>query len=308
MDFTHVLGLGGTDVSQDEAREKVQLYINLKLASSGQPTCIPENVEHFFGLSRDLLRSYREKNRLLSNYQCPIDRRIQDFLGRYLDDTGQEEIPTLPGHTFVLDRHGVARELSLPMDGQTCSTLTSSRATVSGRAFCTIQPATGAPPRALSTLSKVVSRSPVTRKQFQSLSFASLLREALSPPQDLMLLPFTADQPEPAHMFVSLLLRPVVCPAIPGADAEKSMEIRFVAPGNLTSNLDFVESIFGNGGNPNLAEFDAALDVEHWTGHSGYVLLAPHLTQFTKKALGLPHIGLRQRASTRGRHVLGDRR
>ena len=78
-------------------------------------------------------------------------------------------------------------------------------------------------------------------------------------------------------MFVSLLLRPVVCPEIPGMEAEKSMEMRFFAPGNLVGNLDFVESIFGNGGNPYLAEFDSALDVEHWTGHTGCVILAPHL-------------------------------
>ena len=57
------------------------------------------------------------------------------------------------------------------------------------------------------------------------------------------------------------------------------MEIRFFAPGNLVSNLDFVESIFGNGGNPTLAEFDAALDVEHWSGHTGCVILAPHLVR-----------------------------
>jgi hypothetical protein len=38
------------------------------------------------------------------------------------------------------------------------------------------------------------------------------------------------------------------------------MEIRFFAPGNLVSNLDFVESIFGNAGDPFLPENDAGLD------------------------------------------------
>ena len=55
------------------------------------------------------------------------------------------------------------------------------------------------------------------------------------------------------------------------------MEIRFFAPGNLVSNLDFVETIFGNGGDPSLPQNDAGLDVEHWTGHTGCVILAPHL-------------------------------
>ena len=55
------------------------------------------------------------------------------------------------------------------------------------------------------------------------------------------------------------------------------------------SNLDFVESIFGNGGDPYLPENDASLDPERWTGHTGCVILAPHLTRVTKQSLGLPH-------------------
>ena len=55
------------------------------------------------------------------------------------------------------------------------------------------------------------------------------------------------------------------------------------------SNLDFVERIFGNGGDPDLPENDAALDAAHWTGHTGCVILAPHLVNFRKADLGLPH-------------------
>jgi hypothetical protein len=67
------------------------------------------------------------------------------------------------------------------------------------------------------------------------------------------------------------------------------MEIRFFAPGSLVSNLDFVEGIFGNGGDPYLPENDSALDALHWTGHTGCVILAPHLVGMRKKDLGLPH-------------------
>ena len=89
-------------------------------------------------------------------------------------------------------------------------------------------------------------------------------------------------------MFVSLLLRPLVCPAT-GTDPKKTMEMRFFAPGSLVSNLDFVEAIFGNGGDPYLPENDAALDVAHWTGHTGCVILAPHLAGLKKNDVGLPH-------------------
>ena len=58
----------------------------------------------------------------------------------------------------------------------------------------------------------------------------------------------------------------------------------------MVSNLDFVESIFGNAGDPYLSENDAALDPAHWTGHTGCVVLAPHLVLLSKKELGLPHV------------------
>ena len=119
--------------------------------------------------------------------------------------------------------------------------------------------------------------------------FAALFRHALSPPDDAA---GRAVHGQPAasrrRAFVSLLLRPIVCPEVPGVGAEKTMEVRFFAPGGLVSNLDFVESIFGNAGDPYLPENDAGLDVEHWTGHTGCVILAPHLTRLTKKELGLP--------------------
>ncbi len=67
------------------------------------------------------------------------------------------------------------------------------------------------------------------------------------------------------------------------------MEVRFFAPGSLVSNLDFVESIFGNAGDPFLPENDSGLDVECWTGHTGCVILAPHLSELKKKDVGLPH-------------------
>jgi len=105
-----------------------------------------------------------------------------------------------------------------------------------------------------------------------------------------MALPFTANQEEQVRLFVSLLLRPLVCPAT-GSEPAKTMETRFFAPASLVSNLDFVEGIFGNGGDPYLPENDAALDVMHWTGHTGCVIIAPHLLGMNKKDLGLPQCG-----------------
>ncbi len=115
MEFERSLGLGVDIDNQDEERKRFHLYINLKLAASGMPTCMDESSSEFMEISQDLLKAFREKGRLLSSYLCPSDQRIQDFLGRYLRDLDLERMPVLPNTTFILDRHGVARELSLPM-------------------------------------------------------------------------------------------------------------------------------------------------------------------------------------------------
>ncbi|HEC16001.1 MAG TPA: hypothetical protein ENI99_05430 [Sedimenticola sp.] len=288
MDFERALGLGKTALDPQEERDRLHLYINLKLASSGQPTCIRGNSAAFMDTAEDLLKSFREKSRLLSAHYCPADRRIQDFLDRYLGDLGLDRIPALPTNSFVLDRHGVARELSLPEgEDRFISDIVSSYRVKQGVLH---NPASD---RRTTKGSFHIAEGglpvPGDKKAVPRRTFALLLARALQPPEGLLTIPFTAGQPAPARMFVSLLLRPVICPEIPGREPDKSMEIRFFAPASLVSNLDFVESIFGNGGNPNLPENDAALDVDHWSGHSGCVILAPHLAGLSKKALGLPH-------------------
>jgi hypothetical protein len=129
---------------------------------------------------------------------------------------------------------------------------------------------------------------PDDKKAVPAEVYGRLVRHALNPPRALLQLPFTATAAEQAECFVSLHLRPVVCPAVPRFTPQRAMETRFFVPGALVANLDFVERIFGNAGDPNLPENDAALDPEHWTGHTGGVILAPHLSQLTKQELGLP--------------------
>ncbi len=289
LDYERTLGLSESIANAEDERKRLHLYINLKLAASGQPTCVDANSVEFMSTAQDLLKAFREKGRLLSSYYCPVDQRIQDFISRYLRHLDLDPVPALPSNSFILDRHGVARELSIPMgEDEFHSDIVSSYRVRQGILH---NPASD---RRTTEGSFHVAEGglpvPGDKKAVPVSAFARILEKSLTPPRELLKIPFTSSQPEPAHMFVSLLLRPVVCPEIPGKQPEKSMEIRFFAPGNLVSNLDFVESIFGNGGNPNLAEFDSALDVDHWSGHTGCVILAPHLVEFTKKELGLPHV------------------
>ncbi|MDD5364767.1 MAG: hypothetical protein PHR30_05455 [Gallionellaceae bacterium] len=279
--------LGAAVVNEDESRASIQMYINLKLAASGQPPCQDGRDHAFLLVAEDLLKSYREKSRLLAGYLCPPDRRVQDFLDGYLADTGVA-VARLPENTLNLDRDGMAREISLPQNGDVFRNEYVSSYRI--RNGVLHNPASD---RRTTKGSFHIAEGglpiPGDKKAVPHKVFANLFREALNPPDDLLTIPYTLDQPQEARMFASLLLRPIVCPEIPGREAEKTMEIRFFAPGSLVSNLDFVESIFGNGGNPFLSSNDAGLDVEHWTGHTGCVILAPHLNRYSKKYLGLPH-------------------
>ena len=288
MDFSQALGLNRSEQDPVLLHQNLHLYINLKLASCGQPTCLKGEPIEFMATADDMLRSFVEKNRQLVSHHYPADQRIQDFLNSYLADLNLENIPTLPIMTFELDRHGIARELSLPVgQNEFHSDCVSSYKVKQGVLH---NPAND---RRTTKGSFHIAAGglpvPGDKKEVPKQTYAAMLMHALNPPKDLMVLPYTANEETTANMFCSLLLRPTVCPEIPGIAEEKSMEIRFFAPGTLVSNLDFVETIFGNGGNPALPEFDAALDVEHWTGHSGCVILAPHLVKLTKKNLGLPH-------------------
>jgi hypothetical protein len=260
-------------------------HINVKLALIGCPPVVVESNTEFSQIVSAMAAQSREKDRLLGSHLNPVDQRIQTFLYDYLQDVPVTKLPT---RTFTLDRAGLARVLSLPIDRDEFS----SEIINSYRVANGVLHNPKSDRRTTQGIFHVTEGGlpiPDDKSAVPIITFAKLLALALNPPRDIMRLPFTATQPEPAECFVSLLLRPLVCPEVPGYTSEKRMEVRFFVPGNLVSNLDFVESIFGNGGDPLLPENDSALDAEHWTGHTGCVILAPHLVKTTKKAAGLPH-------------------
>jgi len=264
-------------------------YINLKLASIGCPFFGQTEDFPFIALSKSLLANYQEQSRLLSDYLCPTDRRIQNFLYDYVGEVDLDAPFRLPGRTFVLDRPGLARILSMPPDADYYeSDIMQSYRLANGILHNPVNDR-----RTTQGVFHVAEGGlPVAddKRAVPKSVFARLLYHALNPPAQLLQLPFTHTQPEKAETMVSLLLRPLVCPAVPNFTPEKRMEIRFFVPGSMVGNLDFVESIFGNGGDPYLPENNAGIDAGHWSGHTGCVILAPHLTRLTKKELGLPHV------------------
>ena len=276
----------GPAIASPEEEKRLREFVNLKLAARGQEIVGDEGDYPFLDLGRSLIASFQEKTRLLSDYLCPVDQAIHDYLAKTLGDTTTPAL--VPAGALVLERHGIGRMLSLPPDqDEFKSSILSSYRVHQG--VCHNPAADRRTTKGVFHVAEGGFPVPADKKSVPLQTFAGLLKAALNPPEDIMVLPFTGTSEHPSKLFVSLLLRPIVCPEIPGVSKERRMEVRFFAPGNLVSNLDFVESIFGNGGDPYLPENDSRLDTAHWSGHTGCVILAPQLTQLKKKDLGLPH-------------------
>ena len=286
MDTSNSLNANAFPAAHAIAVDDLNAAINLRLALLGLPLAADADGASLTALMAPILARQREQSRRLADRLCPVDTRIQNFLKDYLADSGST--PHLPGRTLVLDQAGLARGLSLPANGDFFkSPLLSSYRLRNGVLH---NPANDR--RTTAGVFHVAEGGlpiPDDKLAVPKVTFAKLLDLALNPPADSLRLPFTAGEPAPAQCFVSLLLRPLVLPAVPGYSTAKRMETRFFVPGGLVSNLDFVESIFGNAGDPYLPENDASLDPDSWTGHTGCVILAPHLTHIPKHLLGLPH-------------------
>ena len=289
MDRQRMLGLNDDGTTFTPDRRDVIRYINLKLASLDFAPAGGPGDSSLVSFASDLLAHYKEFARLLRNYLCPADQRIQDFLHAMLGNVIEPSRIQLPTQTMILDRHGLARELSLPIHGDHFRNEIL-------ESYRTQQGVLHNPKSDRRTTAGVFHVAdiglpvPGDKLAVPTVTYARLLEAALNPPADLMRLPFTSTEPNPVATWCTLLLRPLVAPEVPGMRPYKRMETRFFAPGGLVCNLDFVESIFGNAGDPYLSENDAGLDVEHWTGHTGCVILAPHIVGLRKKSLGLPHV------------------
>jgi hypothetical protein len=266
--------------------EQLRLAINLRLGLLGcSPVTSGDGVD-LTGVAAPLFAQQREITRRLTHQLSPVDERIQHFLNTYLSETGPA--PRLPARTFVLDQPGLARELSLPANGDTVD----SPLLKSFRLHNGVLHNPASDRRTTQGVFHIAEGGlpvPDDKLSVPKVTFSRMLDLALRHPAELLRLPYTAGQAVPAECIVSLLLRPLVVPAVSGFIGEKRMEIRFFAPGSLVSNLDFIENIFGNAGDPYLAENDAGLDVDGWTGHTGCVILAPHLVGVRKHLVGLPH-------------------
>lgn len=291
MDFRKKLGIEPGDINPDISHEDRVKYINFKLASLGLSVYREESdssasSSYFIDLFDDIIKDFKEKNRLIDVHEIGINKRINVFFKNYFNEFNTEL--RVVDQFFSLDHYGLARELSLPPNGDAFhNTYINSYRIKQGILNNPMNDRRTT--KGSFHIAEGALAIPDDKKAVPKETFIKLYEAALNPPEELKVLPFTSTQEEVAKTFVSLLVRPIVSPEVPGVMKEKTMEIQFVVPGSMVSNLDFVESVFGNAGDPSFHLNDAGLDIEGWSGHTGYIILAPHLPKLRKIDVGLPH-------------------
>ena len=290
MELERTVGLRADGAVWLPERRAAVSSILLKLAAMGVRIPAGAGDEDVLHLAGDLFARYREQTRLLSEHLCPADQRIQRYIDGLLAVGGRRRPRRACRRRRSSSTATAWRASCRCRSTRTPGTTSWSRATGSTTACCTTPSTTAARPRASSTSPRAGSRSPRTRLRVPLVAYLRLLRGGAAPAGGAAA-PAVHGQLAGAGRDDGLAAAAAArLPRGAQSSPEKRMEVRFFAPGGLVSNLDFVESIFGNAGDPYLPENDAALDVDHWTGHSGCVILAPHLTRLRKKDLGLPHV------------------
>ena len=100
---------------QDKGTRRAKLqHICMQLATLGYH-CQMDIDSSYMSVAESILKNYNQHRRLLADYRCPADQRIQDFLNAYLKRNGIETSINLPGKTFSLLQPGLACEMSLPL-------------------------------------------------------------------------------------------------------------------------------------------------------------------------------------------------
>src|SRR5436190_12691652 len=181
--------------------------VNLKLAALGCAPVESRSEDEFHEIARAILGQSEEPGAQIA----PVDGRIEAFLDRML---GQGKVK-LPTRTLVLDRAGLARALSVPVDGEEFSSDILNSYWVRNGVLHNPK----SDRRTTEGIFHVVEGGLSIRDDKKAVPkevFANLFDRAVQPPKGFVLLPFTAKQSSPAECIVSLLLRPIVCPSVPG--------------------------------------------------------------------------------------------
>ena len=168
---------------------------------------------------RPAARNYYQKDQLLGDRLCPADARIQSFLDSYLDESPRRRPGCRRARLHARPFRPCARDVPSARRRQPVVALS---AVIPRRAGNSAQ-SEKRPAHHKGNFPYRRRRTAHSRGQNRRSEAGlsrSLLAAALRPPPDVMALPFTANQEEQVRLFVTLLLRPLVCPAT-GSDARQ---------------------------------------------------------------------------------------
>jgi len=251
--------------------EELARYINLKLAALGQPLChhTPTCISGAAGRCSAALHQKEQT----AGHPPVSRRRPHSGVSRRLP---QRRLPARrrphSAIAFNLDRPGMGARLAPGQSRQISSPYVESYRVPQGVLH---NPA--ADRRTTQGLFHIAEGGfpiPPIKPPVPKRAFAALWAAAFAPrrPDDPSLHRRSARPSQLLH------LAPPASPRLPRhrPRAEKSMEVRFLAPVRWSPTW-ISWSPFRQRGDPSLPENDAALDALHWTGHTGCVVLAPHL-------------------------------
>ena len=100
---THPSGNRRTTPQKAGTDDELVSYINFKLAVLGQPTHLSAKHLSALEFATPLVRSFYQKDTLLSGRLCPVDNRIQRYLDAILADVCPGGVPRLPWDSLILD-------------------------------------------------------------------------------------------------------------------------------------------------------------------------------------------------------------
>lgn len=275
-------GLAGEQLAEIRKYLHMRLSILGRRELSDQDRSNDPSVEQY-------AREIRERNLNTTGTLSPPSQRVQDFLERKLAAAGAE-VPRIPGRgeSLLLDQAGMARMLSIPENSGSFERDIVKSYDLGEQGILNNPEKDRRTTKGTFHVVDFGQPVPNDKRAVPPGVFSALLKHALNPPEDLNQLPYL-DGTEARGAMVKLQMRVPVVPEAPGFREAGFMETVVLGPGGLVSNLDFLESIFGNAGNPYFSSSSLRLDPEHNTGATSCIIFAPHLINCTKQELGLPH-------------------
>ena len=234
-----------------------------------------------------LVAQYREKERLLANHLCPADQRIQTFLYDYLQDVPVAKLPHRARSS--LDRPGMARALSLPVDRDDFS----SEIINSYRVKQGVLHNPKSDRRTTQGIFHVTEGGlpiPDDKIGVPKTVFAKMLGLALNPPRRTHAPAVHRHAAAAGGMFCLAAAPPARLPRSARVSRRKRRWKSAFSRRAISSAISILlKASSATAAIRICRKTMPALDAEHWTGHTGCVILAPHLSKVTKKAAGLPH-------------------